>query len=180
MHYVVVPSPIPYDLTCCQQLRRRQQLRLLEPLAARRHPTDENDELAPPHVNHRPTCGSPHIVPMLTDEQKKKADQLLGNSAFAPEPTSRLLANSLRRVRKSGLVLNRSMTMRRCLSCPSGDQNTKTLSASAVAFASSSIVLRRAPSMSSLSLTPRASMQVPHKRICPFSLSTRLSIRSTL
>ena len=40
-------------------------------------------------------------------------------------------------------------------------QNTSTLSASIVAAANSSIVLRRAPSMSSASPMPRASMQAP-------------------
>ena len=59
-------------------------------------------------------------------------------------------------------------------------QNTRTLSASAVAAASSSIVLRRAPAMRAASSRPRASMQVPHKSTLPLPASTRLSIRSTL
>lgn len=59
-------------------------------------------------------------------------------------------------------------------------QNTRTFSAATVAAASSSIVLRRAPSMTSASLSPRASMQDPQSRTFPpldrkrFSMSSRL------
>jgi hypothetical protein len=47
------------------------------------------------------------------------------------------------------------------------DQKTKTLSASAVALASSSIVLRCTPSISSASPIPRASKHVPHSSTIP-------------
>ena len=73
--------------------------------------------------------------------------------------------------RRAGVVVE--------IDAPHG-QNTKTLSASAVAAASSSIVLRRAPAMRAASSKPRASMQVPHKSTLPLVDSTRLSIRSTL
>jgi len=59
-------------------------------------------------------------------------------------------------------------------------QNIKTLSASAVVLASSSIVLRRALSINSASLMPRASMHVPYKSTIPLLLNTRFSIRSML
>ena len=59
-------------------------------------------------------------------------------------------------------------------------QNTRTLSASRVAVASSSIVLRRAPPTRDASSMPRASMQVPHNKTLPLLARTRLSIRSTL
>src|SRR5215471_8361937 len=59
-------------------------------------------------------------------------------------------------------------------------QNTKTLSASVVIVASSSIVLRCAPAIRAASSRPRASMQAPHRSNFPLALSTRFSIRSTL
>lgn len=51
-------------------------------------------------------------------------------------------------------------------------QNTSTLSAASVLTGSSSMLLRRAPATISSSARPRASMQAPHRRICPLPLST--------
>ena len=59
-------------------------------------------------------------------------------------------------------------------------QNTSILSASVVAAASSSMVLREAPSMASSSVMPRASMQVPHSSTRPLPTTTRFSMRSRL
>ena len=59
------------------------------------------------------------------------------------------------------------------------DQNTSTLSAAMVAAASSFIVLRLASAMTSASVRPRASMQVPHSKICPLPAIIPFSMRST-
>lgn len=84
----------------------------------------------------------------------------------------RLHGGSHRRINRcAGIVIE--------IDAPHG-QNTKTLSASTVTVANSSMVLRRAPAMSAASSRPRASMQVPHSNTLPLPATTRLSIRSTL
>lgn len=67
-----------------------------------------------------------------------------------------------------------------CQSQYSGDQNTRTLSAANVASARSSMVDRAAPSIMSVIVTPRASMQMPHISTRPLGDRTRPSIRSRL
>ena len=57
---------------------------------------------------------------------------------------------------------------------------TLTLSASSNAAASSSMLLRLAPGMISVSVRPRASMQVLHSRTCPLPANTRFNMRSML
>ncbi len=64
--------------------------------------------------------------------------------------------------------------------CPLPVQKTRTLSAEAVFSVSSSSVLRRLPATISVSVIPRASMQVPQRSTSPLRPRSPLSIRSTL